>query len=58
MKKIFALLGLALILSMSSCSDDDTNSNGCPSSYNGHTVYTGPQGGCYYINSSGNKVYI
>ena len=26
--------------------------------YNGHKVYTGPRGGKYYINSSGNKVYI
>lgn len=35
-----------------------TTSGGCPSSYNGHTVYVGPRGGCYYINSKGNKVYI
>ncbi|WP_240935918.1 hypothetical protein [Hymenobacter sp. HDW8] len=21
-------------------------------------VYTGPRGGCYYINSNGNKTYI
>ena len=26
--------------------------------YNGNKVYTGPKGGKYYINSSGNKVYI
>ena len=26
--------------------------------YNGKKVYTGPQGGQYYINSNGNKVYI
>lgn len=31
---------------------------GCPSSYNGHTVYTGPRGGCYYINKNNNKTYI
>lgn len=35
-----------------------TPSGGCPATYNGHTVYTGPRGGCYYINSNGNKVYI
>jgi hypothetical protein len=35
-----------------------TTAGGCPSSYNGHTVYTGPRGGCYYINSKGNKTYI
>ena len=26
--------------------------------YHGHKVYTGPRGGKYYINSSGNKTYI
>lgn len=24
----------------------------------GHTIYTGPRGGQYYINSRGNKVYV
>jgi len=27
-------------------------------SYNGRTTYTGPRGGRYYINSSGNKTYV
>jgi hypothetical protein len=35
-----------------------TTSGGCPATYNGHTVFTGPRGGCYYINSKGNKTYI
>ena len=26
--------------------------------YNGHTIYTGPRGGRYYINRNGNKTYI
>ena len=26
--------------------------------YNGKPVYTGPRGGCYYINSNGNKTYV
>jgi len=26
--------------------------------YNGHQLYKGSQGGCYYINSSGNKTYV
>jgi len=26
--------------------------------HNGHPVYEGPQGGKYYINESGNKIYI
>lgn len=35
-----------------------TTAGGCPATYNGHTVYTGPRGGCYYINKNGNKTYI
>jgi hypothetical protein len=26
--------------------------------YNGHQLHRGTQGGCYYHNSSGNKVYV
>lgn len=26
--------------------------------YHGHQIYTGPEGGMYYINSHGNKTYI
>lgn len=26
--------------------------------YNEHQLWTGPRGGCYYINSNGNKTYV
>ena len=26
--------------------------------YNGHTLYKGPQGGCYYIKPNGAKEYV
>ncbi|WP_370398413.1 hypothetical protein [Tenacibaculum dicentrarchi] len=26
--------------------------------HNGKTLHTGPKGGCYYINSNGNKTYV
>ncbi|MCA0234933.1 MAG: hypothetical protein LCH81_00970 [Bacteroidetes bacterium] len=26
--------------------------------YSSHTYYTGPRGGCYYINADGKKVYV
>lgn len=39
-------------------SSGGTTTGGCPATHNGHTVYTGPRGGCYYINSKGNKTYI
>jgi hypothetical protein len=34
-----------------------TASGGC-GTHNGRQLYKGPDGGCYYINSSGNKTYV
>lgn len=34
------------------------SSGGGSSSNNSHNYITGPRGGCYYINSSGNKEYV
>lgn len=31
--------------------------SGC-GTHNGKTLYKGPEGGCYYINSNGNKTYV
>lgn len=33
------------------------SSNGC-GTYNGRSLIIGPKGGCYYINSNGNKTYV
>jgi hypothetical protein len=64
------LFGLIIVLtiSMSACkssTSDPTstgNHNGASEwvcgTYKGHTLYTGPQGGCYYYNSNGNKSYV
>jgi len=35
-----------------------TESSGGAGTYNGRTIYIGPRGGRYYINSNGNKTYI
>ncbi len=35
-----------------------TNYNSAPSYSSTNTLYTGPRGGTYYINSSGNKSYV
>ena len=51
MKKIILLL----IIGLATASCDDS-SGGC--SYSGHTLRVGDKGGCYYVNSSGNKVYV
>jgi len=26
--------------------------------YNGHELYQGSKGGCYYLNKNGNKTYV
>jgi len=46
---VFAIAGL-------SCGSDDSG-GGC-GSHNGKSLQKGPDGGCYYINSSGNKTYV
>lgn len=52
MKKIILLL--IIISPFTSCESNDNG--GC--SYNGHTLYTGSKGGCYYLSSGGNKEYV
>lgn len=38
-------------------SSGGSGSGGC-GTYSGHTLHIGEQGGCYYINSNGNKTYV
>lgn len=47
------LIGCLNIISCDS-SDDGTECG----THNGNTLYTGPQGGCYYYNGSDNKIYV
>jgi len=65
MKKLLLLTSL-FAFSFLSCNksetDSDTtetvsNSRTC-GFHNGNQLYKGPQGGCYYINSNGNKTYV
>ena len=50
------------ILILFSCSKDDSVDPdysgvvGCR--YNGKALHVGPKGGCYYMNSNGNKTYV
>lgn len=53
MKKLLSMFLLAMTIS--SC-DRSSSSESC--SYNGHTLYTGEKGGCYYLSSGGNKEYV
>lgn len=56
--KSLSHLFLSLILiSFMSCATSEEISYSC-GTYNGHQLYLGPKGGCYYINSNNNKTYV
>lgn len=56
MKKILCCIAFIGLLG---CSKDSGlgSSSGC-GTHNGKTLYKGEQGGCYYIDSNGNKAYV
>lgn len=65
MKKFILNFALIyLIINFNSCEtneDDDiieTRTEWECGTHNGNTLYTGPQGGCYYYNSNNNKTYV
>lgn len=57
--KNFLLTGILLLFLGCTKSDGESSSGsgGC-GTHSGHSLYKGPDGGCYYINDSGNKVYV
>ena len=62
MKKVYSLLLIVMIGVMISCSDESNSSEyTCGTKVVSgvtRTLYTGPQGGCYYYNSNNNKTYV
>lgn len=54
MKKLFLIMLLAITIN--SCERSNSGNESC--SYNGHTLYVGEKGGCYYLSSGGNKEYV
>jgi hypothetical protein len=69
MLKFFLRVLLPVMIIIGSCakstdsgSDPDPGSGSGTSNncgyHNGHKLYKGPDGGCYYINSNGNKTYV
>lgn len=65
MNKIIMIAGLlAITLSCVKKEEKDSNETSSPAAatpcgyHNGYQLHRGPQGGCYYINSNGNKVYV
>ena len=49
------VLLIILTLAAYSCGGSN-NSESC--TYNGHVLYVGEKGGCYYFSSGGNKEYV
>jgi hypothetical protein len=68
MKKILTLCFVGLLICSSCEKDEPTNNTSTNSTntggsnncgwYNGKPTYKGPNGGCYYYNSNGNKTYV
>lgn len=59
MKKYFFILLISFVLSSCDSSSDASASCGTKIvSGQTHQLYKGSQGGCYYINSAGNKSYV
>ncbi len=58
MKKVIIYF-LLLFISVACQKDDSTSGDrACGSYKTGQSLYKGPQDGCYYINSNGNKTYV
>jgi len=51
-------LGTGTILGTESTTGNNTETEWECGTHNGNTLYTGPEGGCYYYNSNGNKTYV
>ena len=61
MKKLFMLMLVAAALACGKTdepSDESTKPGASCGSHNGKSLNRGPEGGCYYINSNGNKTYV
>ena len=53
------LISVSSLVSCESSDDsDEARTEWECGTHNGNTLYTGPQGGCYYYNSNGNKTYV
>jgi hypothetical protein len=61
-KFIIALIVCSVFISCSKEEDNQTQDNsvttGSCGYYNDKPTYKGPNGGCYYWNSNGNKTYV
>lgn len=54
LKLLIFAISTALIVAVTTLQSCETE----PCTYNGKELHEGSQGGCYYINSNGNKTYV
>ena len=54
------LIGLSTFISCDSNEEEyiETRTEWECGTHNGNTLFTGPEGGCYYYNSNDNKTYV
>lgn len=59
LKKLTLLLFISFS-SLLSCESEGAvfNSSSSCGTHNGNQLHKGPEGGCYYYNSNGNKTYV
>ena len=62
-KLVYILVVLVGLISFTSCEAEESTEIESQSQescgfHNGNRLNVGPQGGCYYINSNGNKTYV
>ena len=55
---ILFIVNLSFYISCDSSEADEQGSEWRCGTYNGHDLWTGPRGGCYYYNSNDNKTYV
>jgi len=63
MKKIITCLLFVACLNVNCSKSDESQGpssggSSCGTYKNGQQLYKGSEGGCYYINSGGNKTYV
>ena len=55
---LILFFGLIVSTPQFACHDKNTLPTPSCGTHNGNELHLGPQGGCYYINSNGNKTYV
>ena len=58
MNRFIAIFLTVLLLAITGCGSSSPTSSSSCGTHNGETLHLGPQDGCYYINSNGNKTYV